>query len=577
MAWLTDGILVETKYGLVRGETRFVPQGSGPITAVNRFLGIPYARPPVGALRFRDPLPPAAWKPSVYNATVFGKVCLQQRNNYFRNSIREVWPSFTWESDSSEDCLYLNVFAPANSTSDPYPVMIFIHGGSYFYGTSARPQTPGDILPLSGVVLVTIQYRLGPFGFLTTGDSAAPGNFGMRDQLMAMTWVRDNIGNFGGNPSKVTIFGVSAGGSSVGLQLLSPLSKGLFHQAIAESGVEFSSFAFLPLEKAVATTRNVAKQLDCDVTSGSATVDCLRSKKAEEIIALYKLGDTAPVIDGMFLTGTPTELRNSGEFHRVPFMAGFNSQDAAHNVLTKPDSFTSKDIFRQEINSFANEIAPLGDKVSLVPDALEFQYTPWPNGQSTTAEVLYNKVVDMQTDYHIAAPTVKSLAAHNKFTSATYMYEFSHKSIYSTKVGVRHGENTKYDFGVPLVNASSEPFSAQDQNVSRFLMTVYSNFAKCGRPTPQPVDGVMWGEFNATHQLYVRIQHPPVAELNFQPHRMAFWNSYYHQLEAFLESCHKNGPCAPTPTRSNAHSSQIRGQLIYCCTVFVLWLLLRGI
>ena len=156
--------------------------------------------------------------------------------------------------------------------------MVYIHGGGYQGGTSVT--FPGDMLALQGVVVVVIQYRLGPFGFLTTGDSAAPGNLGMLDQVKALKWVRDNVKNFGGNPGKVTIFGVSAGGSSVSLHLLSPLSKGLFHRVIAESGVDLSPFAIQPISFGLRYGKELAKKLSCPTGDHKAMVACIREKKS---------------------------------------------------------------------------------------------------------------------------------------------------------------------------------------------------------------------------------------------------------------------------------------------------------
>ena len=196
----------------------------------------------------------------MYLAKKHANICVQP--NYLEKLIRSVTPNFTY----SEDCLYLDIYSPNISLS--LPVMVYIHGGGYVLGTAIT--SPSDILALQGVVVVIIQYRLGPFGFLTTGDSAAPGNYGMLDQVEALKWVNENIKHFGGNPSMVTIFGQSAGGSSVGLHLLSPLSRDLFHQAIAESGVDLSSFAIQPKSYGLRFTRELSKRLNCGMSNHHA-------------------------------------------------------------------------------------------------------------------------------------------------------------------------------------------------------------------------------------------------------------------------------------------------------------------
>ncbi|KAJ7384148.1 hypothetical protein OS493_023476 [Desmophyllum pertusum] len=196
------------------------------------------------------------------------------------------------------------------------PVLVYIHGGAYEGGTAIM--YPSDILALHGVVVVVIQYRLGPFGFLTTGDSAAPGNLGMLDQVEALKWVKENIGYFGGNPSQVTIFGESAGATSVTLHLLSPLSKGLFHQAIAESGSLRKSWTVLRATTAQWSPA-YARKKDTDI-----------QRAAEKInYPFYDDLRWAPVVDKNFLHDTPRNLREKGDFKKVKLMISFNSQEGA--------------------------------------------------------------------------------------------------------------------------------------------------------------------------------------------------------------------------------------------------------
>lgn len=532
--------VVETKYGKILGKTRHFPKGSGDIKSINTFLGIPFAKPPVKSLRFRPPQPPAAWKPRVHNATFFRNVCQQQQFEYFARSIRLVWPGFTWEKDSSEDCLYLNVFTPGKNvtnTSQLYPVIMFIHGGSYVFGTTARHTTPGEVLPRWGVVLVTVQYRLGPFGFLTTGDSAARGNWGLLDQVQALKWIQENIKAFGGNPNNVTILGVSSGGASVGLHLLSPLSKGFFHQAISESGVEFSPFAFYSVEEAVLKTKRTATKLGCDTENSQSIIECLRKKDAQSIIDDYEWKSTGPVIDNYFIHDTPENLRRSGKFYRVPLISGFNSDEGSHNTAKEyyPPTEITLSVFRDAIKTFVKKhtFHENKDTAVLIEDAIEFQYTPW--SKTPDSPTLRQKIIDIQSDYYVAAPTLEVLGVHSMGAPA-YMYEFSHRSKVNTAdawLGVQHGDNTPYDFGAPFLNITSLNFTEEDRNVSRLIMSLYANFAKYGNPTPHAVQGVTWDEFNRTNRFYLRIQAKPEMEANFEPHRMAFWNSYYPKLLNF--------------------------------------------
>ena len=168
----TEAVTVMTEYGEVRGTVMPFPNATGPIKSVRRFLGIPFAKPPVGELRFRPPEPPKSWKPDTRDAQKWGNVCIQLENKKIMDAIKAVWANFS-EEYLSEDCLYLNVFSP-DTNSGLLPVMVYIHGGAYLFGSAVY--RPGDMLALQGVVVVTIQYRLGVLGFLSTGDKAAPGN-----------------------------------------------------------------------------------------------------------------------------------------------------------------------------------------------------------------------------------------------------------------------------------------------------------------------------------------------------------------------------------------------------------------
>ena len=318
---------VSTKYGDIEGLVTLYPNASGTFKSVSKFLGVPFAAPPTGELRFKAPQPPKEWKPTVYSAKIHGSICLQPK--LYENFIKAFTSNFTF----SEDCLYLDVYSPNISLS--LPVMVYIHGGGYTVGTAITSRS--DILALQGVVVVIIQYRLGPFGFLTTGDSAAPGNYGMLDQVEALKWVKENIENFGGNPSKVTIFGESAGGTSVGLHLLSPLSRDLFHQAILESGVDLSSFAIQPTSFGFRFTKELAQKLNCGSNDHYAMVSCMRSKTASDMqkaTESIKFGFVnhvywAPVVDKNFLHDTPQVLRKKGEFKQVPLIITFTSHEGA--------------------------------------------------------------------------------------------------------------------------------------------------------------------------------------------------------------------------------------------------------
>ena len=433
-------VIVTTKYGDILGQTQHYTSFSNtPFKSVHRFLGVPFASPPTGGRRFRRPFPPSAWKPKILNATRYGKLCLQPRDEDNEMLMKKFLPHFT-VNDYSEDCLILNIFTPkirtkiTSESEQSLPVMVNIHGGGYEVGTSLFAL--GDMLALRGVVVVSIQYRLNTFGFATTGDSAAPGNNGMLDQVQALRWVKENIVNFGGNSSHVTIFGESAGGASVCLHMLSPMSRGLFHQAVAMSGVDLSHFAFEPsVEKVVQLTRTVAKRVGCPTDDSSTMMDCMRKVNSSSI-PVDGIDSWRPVADGNFLPASPSELRMRDDFLKVPFLSGFTKNEGAPFVSYQP--VTNQLQFREAINqtfetitNYQSGIPGTESVQTLILDATAFQYTPRPI--TSKPSIWRQKIFDIVTDFVFAAPTHKVLLSQTKF-APSFLYVFEHTSkLFNTK------------------------------------------------------------------------------------------------------------------------------------------------
>ena len=358
---LVTSEIVSTKYGDIDGLVVPYPNASGPFKSVSKFLGVPFAAPPVGEFRLKAPVPPKVWA-DILQTKKHGHVCWQGKMMEIHTKMFA--PNFTY----SEDCLYLDVYSP--NVSQSLPVLFYIHGGAYEYGTALT--YPSDLLALHGLVVVVIQYRLGPFGFFTTGDSAAPGNYGILDQVQALKWVKDNIANFGGDPSKVTICGLSAGATSVSLHLLSPLSESLFHQAIAESGVDLSPFAIQPHSSALRSATYLAEKLDCATNDHSTMLACIRQQKDVDIqkaadTLLFEMSDNVrwgPVLDNHFLLDTPRNLREKGDFKKVKFMISFTSHEGAGSLgfmanwsfgmAESVDNGASPSFFKKFVTNFAH-------------------------------------------------------------------------------------------------------------------------------------------------------------------------------------------------------------------------------
>ena len=277
---------VKTVQGIVEGK---------PDAAVHAFLGIPFAEPPVGELRWKAPVPAAKWN-GVRKATDFGPHCMQGRV-YGDMNFRD--------SGGSENCLTLNVWLPAKPASVKLPVMVWIHGGGFVAGATSEARQDGTHLAQHGLVVVSMNYRLGVFGFLAHPELAkesgrnSAGNYGLLDQLAALDWVHDNIAAFGGDPNNVTIFGESAGSFSVSAQMASPLAKGLFHRAIGESGAAFSSTG-LSFEPLAAREEKDAKLMKEKLAV--STLSELRAVPAEKLLEAFGTGPPAfsfgPDVDG---------------------------------------------------------------------------------------------------------------------------------------------------------------------------------------------------------------------------------------------------------------------------------------
>ncbi|KAJ8408930.1 hypothetical protein AAFF_G00247480 [Aldrovandia affinis] len=325
---------VSTSYGKLRGMRREL--NSEVLGPVELFLGVPYASPPVGQRRFQPPEAPGSW-PETRNASAFAPVCPQNVHGVLPEIMLPVW--FTegldiaagYVQNQSEDCLYLNVYVPTedgpltkknpdSATNRPRdqdirdrrkkPVMLFIHGGSYMEGTGNM--FDASVLAAYGnVIVVTINYRLGVLGFLSTGDQSAKGNYGLLDQIQALRWLNENIGHFGGDQERITIFGSGAGAACVNLLILSHHSEGLFQRAIAQSGSAISSWSvnYEPLKY----TKILARKVGCSLGDAGELVECLRKKTFRELVdqdiqpARYHIA-FGPVVDGDVVPDDPEIL-----------------------------------------------------------------------------------------------------------------------------------------------------------------------------------------------------------------------------------------------------------------------------
>ncbi|XP_062395038.1 fatty acyl-CoA hydrolase precursor, medium chain-like isoform X5 [Sardina pilchardus] len=385
----------------------------------------------------------------------------------------------------SEDCLYLNVYTPAKPSEDAkLPVMVWIHGGALVMGSASFYD--GSVLAAyQNVVVVLIQYRLGLLGFFSTGDDGAPGNMGLLDQVAALQWVQENIQSFGGDPSSVTLFGESAGGASVSLQVISPLSSGLFHRGIAESGSATMEplITSQPLDMAMM----VANASNCASTKPHDIVDCVMQMSTEDILNIA--GNEAmvffPTADGQFLPKPVEDLLKSHNL--VPLINGITSDECGWlmpSSMAPPGWIDGMDLetAKQTITPFLLFYGMDSEVIDLILE----EYLG--NGE----DVLKNRdaFTELMADLIFNIPAIKLSKAHRDSGAPIYMYEFQHPpSFLSSKrpsfVKVDHGDELAFVFGGCFMKAHVKingSFTEEEDEFCRTVMSYWGNFARTGSP-----------------------------------------------------------------------------------------------
>jgi len=445
----------------------------------------------------------------------------------------------------------------------PYPVMVWFHGGGYT--SSANIQYPGYFLASRDVVVVVTNYRLGIFGFGSTGDDVAPGNYGMWDQHYALNFVQENIANFGGDPNQVTIFGQSAGASSSGLHMVSPQSQGLFHKAIYHSGNELTLWSLnYPESNPEDFIRQVARNNSCENSEDSqAVIDCLRQLSADDLYENssfdcapgYFCMGFAPVVDGEngFMPKEPQELRDEGSFAKVPLLAGQCNKDGSlYTIAFIPEAdeggFNRTEFLDIVRNRLVDYFAPRLDSERTVEDvfqAINFFYTPWPNTEDLDAnrQAFNDMITDVGFGY-TGDVVYKSQAEE----ADVYQYVLAYRSAEAAELipewlGVPHNGELPYVWGYPLmqlnptVRRESEMFldlidwDELDIAFAEYMQDLWANFAKYGNPTPEPVaapDGSQteWKKFTADDQNYLYINNTMEYRKDYNQQNFAFWREY---------------------------------------------------
>uniref|UniRef100_A0A4W3I8E8 Neuroligin 3a n=1 Tax=Callorhinchus milii TaxID=7868 RepID=A0A4W3I8E8_CALMI len=414
---------VNTNYGKLRGIR--VPLPSEILGPVDQYLGVPYAGAPIGEKRFQPPEPPSSWS-GIRNVTHFSPVCPQNIHGMAPAIMLPIW--FT--NPLNKVTLYFPdaFFHTDIRASGPKPVMVYIHGGSYMEGTGNM--IDGSVLASYGnVIVITLNYRVGVLGFLSTGDQAAKGNYGLLDQIQALRWISDNIAFFGGDPMRITVFGSGIGGSCVSLLTLSHHSEGLFQRAIIQSGSALSSWAvnYQPAKY----TRLLAEKVGCNMLDTLDMVDCLRQKTYRELVeqdikpAQYHVA-FGPVIDGDVIPDDPEILMEQGEFLNYDIMLGVNQGEGlkfVEWVVDAGDGISGSD-FDFTVSNFVDNLYGYPEGKDTLRETIKFMYTDWADRDNP--ETRRKTLVALFTDHQWVEPAVVTADLHARYGSPTYFYAFYH-------------------------------------------------------------------------------------------------------------------------------------------------------
>jgi para-nitrobenzyl esterase len=489
-AHASNPLIIKTDKGKVHGAFTTDNQ-------VRAFKGIPYAAPPVGNLRWQPPQPAAKWK-GTRDATQFGSHCMQSL----------VYGDMIFHDPGpSEDCLTLNVWTPANAKKGSLPVMVWIYGGGFVSGGTSEARQDGQFLAHRNVVIVSMNYRVGIFGFFAHPDLTAEsphhasGNYGLLDQNAALEWVKKNIANFGGDPNNVTIFGESAGSFSVSSHMASPLSQGLFNKAIGESGGAFYSggLRYQPREVLEQTDMKFAQ-----AAFGTTSLADLRKLSAEDLLkgasgtAAGQAIHFGPDVDGWFLPDSVPDIYAAGKQAHVPLIGGWNADEVRSAVTFSKPPVTAENFQLLARHEFG-------------PNAAEFLKL-YP--ATTDAEAL-RSAGDFMSDTFIIYSTWRWLEAQVKTGDApVYRYRLDlappADKFHPAGSGAFHSDDIEYVFGT-LDSRQQAQIRPEDRALSDQIQQYWTNFARTGDPNGGSLP--KWPTYNAAGGWQVmHLDNPPEAK-----------------------------------------------------------------
>jgi len=543
----SEYVITDTEYGKLAGLSKTLPDGR----PYDVYLGVPYARPPVGNLRWEKPQSPE--KEPLRIVDKYGPYCTQIITPIYR-----LVPGIG--KNESEDCLYLNVYVPKTVSNISLPVMFFVYGGSFVYGNSDI--YGGEQLAVNGeVIVVTYNYRVATMGFLSSASDLLPGNYGLWDGKAALKWVKENIANFGGDPKKVTIFGQSAGGASVSHMSLSDSFDGLFQRVIEISGSAASFFG--TTYSANIAFKYTAKAALCISYSDSSRKSCLEKISAPTLDKLslagikffgHRLPNLLPVVDGELIKLPPLTSLQSGASAKYDLITGNCEMDAAFEVYNNPLGFDLHGLFaktktkRSTMSALKSQLLGPYENVDQLYNMILNVY---PDIHSINYRIRTNALITLLTDFLFGSLANLEASQHSRLSSKnTYLYEYAYRNSfmkYVPDVTASHIDDLNSIFGEPFLKPLNDylgrKFSHEDKRISLNVQKYYSNFAYTGNPNegPHKVE-VNWPQFNESDRKFLKINSNSTVNMDTEDKlkRYQFWNEDFTNAKIIRDQDHTN-------------------------------------
>lgn len=530
----SDATRITTTLGDIEGKTEVI---NG--VTIDIYLGIPFATPPLGDLRFRAPQPMSAWS-GVKQTTTQPNCCMQTPDTSFgRFSGVEMWNPNT---NISEDCLYLNMWIPRNNDT-ARTTMVWIYGGSFVYGSITLDVYDGRYLAAKqGVIVASMQYRMGVLGFLYSKSDEAPGNMGLLDQQLGMKWIYDNVERFGGDKNKLTLFGESAGSASTSHHLLAPSSWPYFNNAIMLSSTSLSFWAVETPEYLLNKIRDFAKIMNCEDVSLDKIVQCLRKADASAIqsqqwsLVNKNIGTFVPTVDGKFLPDYPEKLLSSGSVKKTEVLMGNTKDEGEFFILyfypdLLPDSIWEPiTLNRTQYLQMVSRIADCKGNDELCTDGLLYTY------ELSNLPSTRNSYLDINDDMlgdSLFKCSVRDLALYHAMLAQgrTYLYSFEYRhsaNPWPDWMGVLHGYEIELVFGLPF-NLDLN-YSALDRDVSAKIMKYFTTFAKTGNLDSFVTEWPHFSVYSEEHIVFSQNGSTEVRE-GFRTKECSFWSNFMPKLK----------------------------------------------